>query len=173
VTRRSALKLAETRRRNTSCDVRAEAAVEAVSAALFAAGAGRIESIPRAASGPGTGTFSVRRGEAHDRSEREVGAVAGIRFETVVAISKISDVIAALRKTHPYEEPAFDLNQLAAAPEGLGIGRVGEFDAGVGRAELFDRIKRAWRSITADRGADQWPGAARRDVCRGVRRTAR
>jgi putative NIF3 family GTP cyclohydrolase 1 type 2 len=51
-------------------------------------------------------------------------------------------VIRALRKAHPYEEPAFDLNQLAAPPEGLGQGRIGSFEKPVDRQELFERIKR-------------------------------
>src|SRR6185369_11056791 len=46
----------------------------------------------------------------------------------------------ALRQSHPYEEPAFDLNTLAATPEGLGMGRVGAV-APIARQQLLDRIK--------------------------------
>ena len=36
-----------------------------------------------------------------------------------------SAVLAALREAHPYEEPAFDVLELAAEASGNGIGRVG------------------------------------------------
>src|SRR5204863_9390253 len=48
----------------------------------------------------------------------------------------------ALRRSHPYEAPAFDLVQLAAPPEAVGQGRVGSFTPAVARQELFERIKR-------------------------------
>ena len=65
-----------------------------------------------------------------------------MRVETVVPLSKVEAVIRALRASHPYEEPAFDLNQLAAPPEGLGQGRIAAFDQPVERKDLFERIKR-------------------------------
>src|SRR5207302_1708018 len=64
-----------------------------------------------------------------------------VRLETVVPVSKATAVVQALRQSHPYEEPAFDLNQLAAAPEGVGQGRIGDFPVPVDRQALFDRIK--------------------------------
>jgi putative NIF3 family GTP cyclohydrolase 1 type 2 len=63
-----------------------------------------------------------------------------IRLETVVPIGKVSDVVAALRQSHPYEEPAFDLNLLAADPTGRGKGRIGNLP-NTSRAELFAKIK--------------------------------
>jgi len=47
-----------------------------------------------------------------------------------------------LQAAHPYEQPAFDLNQLAAPLEGVGMGRLGEFDSPVDRPVLLDRIKK-------------------------------
>jgi putative NIF3 family GTP cyclohydrolase 1 type 2 len=35
-------------------------------------------------------------------------------------------VIRALVAAHPYEEPAYDVTELAAVPSGLGLGRIGE-----------------------------------------------
>jgi putative NIF3 family GTP cyclohydrolase 1 type 2 len=58
-----------------------------------------------------------------------------------VPIHAVPAVIRALRAAHPYEEPAFDLNQLAAPPEGIGQGRIGAFDQPVERSVLFDRLK--------------------------------
>jgi putative NIF3 family GTP cyclohydrolase 1 type 2 len=38
-------------------------------------------------------------------------------------------MIRALVATHPYEEPAYDVTELAAVPSGLGLGRVGQLAA--------------------------------------------
>jgi putative NIF3 family GTP cyclohydrolase 1 type 2 len=59
----------------------------------------------------------------------------------VIPIAQVTDILAALRRSHPYEEPAFDLVQLAAAPEKVGQGRIGSLPD-VERLELFARIKK-------------------------------
>ena len=41
--------------------------------------------------------------------------VAEYRVETVVPESKLSSVVAALRRAHPYEEPAFDVYERVEA----------------------------------------------------------
>jgi dinuclear metal center YbgI/SA1388 family protein len=145
VTRRSPLKLAETKASQYKLVTFVpESALESVSGALFDAGAGRIGKYSACSfRAPGTGTFFGEEGTnpAVGQSGRPEQAQE-IRLETVVPISKIGHVIEALRKSHPYEEPAFDLNQLAAPPENVGIGRVGEFDKPIERSEIFARIKR-------------------------------
>jgi dinuclear metal center YbgI/SA1388 family protein len=120
-----------------------EKEVEKVSNALFAAGAGRIGEYSSCSFRiPGTGTFFGEAGTnpAVGQSGR-LERAEEIRIETVVSISKIEDVIRALRQSHPYEEPAFDLNQLAAPPEGVGQGRIGKINSG-SRADVIERIKR-------------------------------
>lgn len=118
--------------------------VERVSAALFAAGAGRIGNYSSCSfRTTGTGTFLGEEGSnptigSPGRLER----VEEMRLETVVPISAVEAVIRALRQSHPYEEPAFDLNQLAAPPSGLGIGRIGTMPS-TSRQQVIDRIKRA------------------------------
>ena len=47
----------------------------------------------------------------------------------VLARSLRRDVVAALRATHPYEEPAFDVVELAHWPGARGDGRIGRLDA--------------------------------------------
>ena len=118
--------------------------VEAVSRALFDAGAGRIGDYSSCSFRmPGTGTFFGEEGTNPAVGQSgKLERADEIRIETVVPISKIEEVIRALRQSHPYEEPAFDLNQLAAPPEGLGQGRIGKIKAGT-RAEIIERIKRA------------------------------
>ncbi len=101
--------------------------VDRVSAALFDAGAGRIGKYSSCSfRSPGTGTFFGEAGTnpAVGQSQKLEHA-AEIRLEMVAPLSKLSEIIAALRKSHPYEEPAFDLVQTAAPPPSIGQGRLG------------------------------------------------
>jgi dinuclear metal center YbgI/SA1388 family protein len=118
--------------------------VEKVSEALFSAGAGRIGNYSSCSfRSPGTGTFFGEAGSNPTVGKSgKLETAAEVRLETVVGISKLSAVLAALRAAHPYEEPAFDLNQLAAPPEGVGQGRIGTFGSPVAMSELIARIKR-------------------------------
>jgi dinuclear metal center YbgI/SA1388 family protein len=115
-----------------------------VSEALFAAGAGRIGNYSSCSfRSPGTGTFFGEEGtEPAVGKAGKLEEAAEQRLETVVPIARIAQVIAALRAAHPYEEPAFDLVQLAAPPSTVGQGRIGEFVDSVERQVLFSRIKR-------------------------------
>ena len=93
-------------------------ALDPVREALFEAGAGRIGDYTRCSwYTQGTGTF--RGGEGTDPSVGESGReerVAELRLETVYPVELEAQVIAALRKAHPYEEPAFDLYELLQPP---------------------------------------------------------
>jgi putative NIF3 family GTP cyclohydrolase 1 type 2 len=68
--------------------------------------------------------------------------VEEIRLETVVPISAIDTIIRALKQSHPYEEPAFDLVQLAARPEGIGVGRIGKMPGEATAEMLINHLKR-------------------------------
>ena len=89
-------------------------ALDAVRDALFEAGAGRIGDYERCSwYTEGTGTFlggesTVPTVGARGREER----VAELRLETVYPEERHDDVLAALRRAHPYEEPAFDVYAL-------------------------------------------------------------
>lgn len=99
--------------------------------ALAAAGAGALGDYDRCAwSTEGVGTFRPLPGA--NPTIGSVGSVEHVdetRVEMVVPPSRRAEVIAALRATHPYEEPAFDL--LAGVPltTSRGIGRLGELPA--------------------------------------------
>ncbi|MBM3676914.1 MAG: hypothetical protein FJW96_03380 [Actinobacteria bacterium] len=82
--------------------------------AVFAAGAGWIGDYARCSFWTvGTGSFfgidgtSPAVGEA-GREER----IAEARVETVVPADRVEAVVRALRRAHPYEEPAYDLYPL-------------------------------------------------------------
>jgi hypothetical protein len=90
-------------------------ALDAVREALFAAGAGRIGGYEHCSwYTEGTGTFLGGKGTSPSvgqagREER----VAELRLETVFPAERQDAVLDALRRAHPYEEPAFDVYELA------------------------------------------------------------
>lgn len=114
--------------------------------ALAAAGAGAIGDYTRCAwTAEGTGTFTPQPG-AHP-AIGQVGRaelVPETRIEMVAPRDRRAAVVAALRAAHPYEEPAFDVLELAGWPArpGLarGLGRVGDLPAPVTLAVLADRV---------------------------------
>ena len=62
----------------------------------------------------GTGTFRPLSGAKPFIGKRgKIERVSEVRLETIVAGKDIRKVIAALKKSHPYEEPAFDVYPLA------------------------------------------------------------
>jgi hypothetical protein len=89
-------------------------ALDAVRDAVFEAGAGRIGDYTRCSwYTQGTGTFLG--GEGTDPAIGEAGReqrVAELRLETVVPAERLDDVVDALRRAHPYEEPAYDVYPL-------------------------------------------------------------
>ena len=91
-------------------------ALDAVRDALFAAGAGRIGNYEHCSwYTEGTGTFLG--GEGSSPSVGQAGReerVAELRLETVFRAERQADVVAALRRAHPYEEPAFDVYELVS-----------------------------------------------------------
>jgi hypothetical protein len=92
-----------------------EEALDAVREAVFDAGAGRIGDYERCSwYTVGTGTFLGGEGTdptlgEHGREER----VPELRLETVFPAERQGEVVAALRTAHPYEEPAYDIYELA------------------------------------------------------------
>ena len=89
-------------------------ALDTVRNALFEAGAGRIGDYENCSwYTQGTGTFLG--GEGTNPTLGEAGReerVAELRLETVFPEERHEEVIAALRRAHPYEEPAFDVYAL-------------------------------------------------------------
>jgi hypothetical protein len=82
--------------------------------ALFAAGAGRIGDYERCSwYTHGVGTFRALPGA--EPTVGEVGReehVAEYRLETVFPEERQDEIVAALRRSHPYEEPAYDIYAL-------------------------------------------------------------
>jgi len=104
------------------------AAADAVRAVLASAGAGRVGDYEAASfSAPGQGRFRPLEG-----ARPAIGAVgepevvAEERVEVVLPRSRRTAVVRALLAAHPYEEPAWDVTELAdAGLAGTGTGRIG------------------------------------------------
>jgi dinuclear metal center YbgI/SA1388 family protein len=100
---------------------------EAVQAAVFDAGAGRIGDYSHCSwSVAGTGQFLP-----HDGASPAIGSVGTVervaedRFEVVAPARARAAVLSAMRAAHPYEEPAFDIFALVPPPGDAGLGRIG------------------------------------------------
>jgi dinuclear metal center YbgI/SA1388 family protein len=102
-------------------------AITKVHEALSNAGAGAIGDYSHCSfASAGTGQFKPLEG-AHP-AVGEVGRlerVAETRLEMVLPRARRAAVVAALRAAHPYEEPAFDVLEIAPLPSRRGLGRVG------------------------------------------------
>lgn len=99
--------------------------------ALAAAGAGTVGDYTRCGYlGEGVGTFTP--GPTSSPTIGEPGKVEQVketRLETIAPRRLRAHVIRALLAAHPYEEPAYDVTELAGVPSGLGLGRIGTLAA--------------------------------------------
>jgi structural toxin protein (hemagglutinin/hemolysin) RtxA len=88
--------------------------LEQVKTALFEAGAGRIGNYDSCCwQTLGQGQFRPLNGSNPTQGEQgAIETVPEYRVETVCEDAVLRDVVAALRASHPYEEPAFDVVQL-------------------------------------------------------------
>ncbi len=121
-----------------------EGRTEQVRAGLAHAGAGVIGDYTLCSfASMGAGTF---RGGA--LTNPAIGAagkleyVAELRLEMVCSRSSLPAALAALRRAHPYEEPAIDVYDLAPQPSAAtGAGRVLELERPAQAAELAARLR--------------------------------
>jgi len=92
-----------------------EKSVETVKQALFDAGAGRIGNYDSCCwQTEGTGQFRPLAGSNPAiGSQEEVEFVREMKIELVCEDKLVAGAVQALRESHPYEEPAFDVWQLA------------------------------------------------------------
>jgi len=119
-------------------------AVEKVADAVFAAGAGAIGNYSHCGfQAQGQGSFLPLEGARPAIGRKgKVEKVAEVRFETIVPAAKLADCIAAMRKAHPYETPAFDCYRLYDEPNKYGLGRIGRLEKPLRVQEIIQRIKR-------------------------------
>ncbi|MFW0787458.1 Nif3-like dinuclear metal center hexameric protein [Gordonia sp. CPCC 206044] len=117
-----------------------EGNAEQVSEAMFAAGAGAIGEYRDCCwSVVGTGQF-----EPLDAANPTIGIIGEHTRVDEERVEMVADrglrraVLAALRSAHPYEEPAFDILELAETESDLGLGRLGRLPTPVGALEFVE-----------------------------------
>jgi dinuclear metal center YbgI/SA1388 family protein len=102
--------------------------VEAVTAAMAAAGAGTIGEYDECSFRvEGTGTFKAAKGaKPFVGGIGRLEKVEEVRLEMVLPRWRVNEVVSAMRSAHPYEEVAYDLYDLANAVDSYGSGAIGE-----------------------------------------------
>ena len=115
---------------------------EAIADALTEAGAGITGEYTHCTfRSPGTGTFFGGEGtDPHAGEKGRLERVLELRLETVVPAHAASRATAAVRATHPYEEPALDVYPVEGHPEGYGYGRVGRLPVQPTPEELREHV---------------------------------
>jgi len=115
-----------------------------VSNAVFAAGAGFIGNYSNCSfTAQGTGSFLPQEGASPTIGKKgKLEKVPEIRFETIVPAGKLVDCITAMRKAHPYEEPAFDVFKLYNSQGKFGLGRIGRLNKPTRLSKITERIKK-------------------------------
>jgi hypothetical protein len=113
--------------------------------ALADAGAGTVGDYERCAwTTTGTGTFRPL-----DGAQPAIGSVGSVervdetRLEVVLPRERRSRVLRAMLAAHPYEEPAYDVLELATVDGRRGLGRVGELPSPLTLRELTERAAAA------------------------------
>lgn len=111
--------------------------------AIFEAGAGQIGNYDACSFNVnGTGTFRAnaaaqpfvgKPGELHSEDE--------VRVEVILPVYQKNAVLAALKKSHPYEEPAYDIIALENEWANTGAGIVGELAEPEDESAFLQRIK--------------------------------
>ena len=120
-----------------------ESHLETLRQALFASGAGHIGNYEACSfQSPGTGTF---KGNEHSQpflgKAGELSREAEIRLEVICDTGNEFNVIQALKSTHPYEEPAFDLYTLSNSHPVVGSGIIGYFREAISEREFLSLLK--------------------------------
>lgn len=130
-----------------------ETDLQKVSDALFAAGAGHIGNYEQCSyRALGTGTFFGKEGTnptVGQKGRRE--QVSEYRLEVILPASNLAAVVAALRKAHSYEEPAFDVYPLVVPTVAWGqggVGRMGDLAESLVLKEFARRLGEAQQFTT-------------------------
>ncbi|MFA5553918.1 MAG: Nif3-like dinuclear metal center hexameric protein [Phycisphaerae bacterium] len=119
-------------------------AADKVANAIFSAGAGWIGNYSRCSfQASGKGTFLPMDGAKPAIGKKgKLEEVDEIRLECIVPEVVLNKVVEAMKKAHPYEEPAFDIFRLYNPQEKIGLGRIGQLAEPMKIEQIIKRIKR-------------------------------
>ncbi len=140
-----------------------------VSNAVFAAGAGAIGNYSHCGFGSeGTGTFLPLKGARPTIGKKgKLEEVSEVRFETIVPAEKLDAVVAAMKRAHPYETPAFDVFKHHSTDAKFGLGRMGELAEPLRIAKIIERIKKTTGAKAVGLVGDEKRLVKRAAVCAG------
>ena len=117
--------------------------IDVVKEAMFLAGAGNIGNYSEASfSTKGIGSYKGNTdsnpayGEKGKRAHEEE-----IKIEMIVSTHIVQKVVAALLKSHPYEEAAYDLIELNNTNNYEGAGMIGELTQSISEIDFLKKIK--------------------------------
>lgn len=119
---------------------------QAVLESMFAAGAGSIGDYSHCSFQlHGTGTFLPEADSSpFIGTQGKLEHVDEVRAETIVPRSQLNKVVQAMKKAHPYEEPAYDIYRLEIKGESHGLGKVGKLPVPLKLGELAEQVKRSY-----------------------------
>ncbi len=127
-----------------------ESHFESVSQAVFSAGAGIIGEYENCCFRlNGKGTFKgTSKTQPYLGGKNNFETVDEIRFEFLVNSWKLRDVIPALLKTHPYEEPAYDIYPLKNKNVNYGYGAIGNLPAEMNIDDFLHHVKNSLKVLS-------------------------
>jgi dinuclear metal center YbgI/SA1388 family protein len=119
-----------------------------VRSAIFTAGGGEIGNYSECSfNTEGMGTFKAEAG-----TNPYVGEIGKLHFEKELKIEVIfpawmeSTILTAMKKAHPYEEPAYDVIDLSNRHQGVGSGVIGELEAPMQAEDFLSRLKKTFKT---------------------------
>jgi len=118
-------------------------AVQAVLGELHAAGAGNIGNYKNCSfSTTGTGTFQpTESAKPHVGQAGKLEKVDELRVELIFPTTLETQIIAALKKSHPYEEVAYYINSLSNDNQEVGSGVIGTLTAPMEPKAFLEHLK--------------------------------
>jgi len=121
-----------------------------ISEAIFTAGGGIIgeyENCSFRSSGEGTFKGSAKS-NPHVGKKNYLEKVDEIRLEVLVDSWKLNRVISAIKKNHPYEEPAYDVYPLKNKNVNYGAGAIGELETEMNENKFLQFVSRSLKTKT-------------------------
>lgn len=122
--------------------------LEKVSEAIFSAGGGIIgeyENCSFRSSGEGTFKGSANSNPQVGKKNR-IENVNEVRLEVLVDSWKLNRVISAIIKTHPYEEPAYDIYPLKNKNINYGAGAIGELEEEMNENKFLSFVSKSLKT---------------------------
>lgn len=93
----------------------------------------------------GSGRYCATEGANPFRGEIGVLHTEGEdKIETIISKNNLSTTLAAIKKVHPYEEPAYDIFQLLNIDNRIGLGIVGDLEKDTSMVEFLNNIKKVF-----------------------------